>query len=204
MVNLQQTNDQLFKEIEDDLESLKSFVGISPNVVKGRQKRETVDTFVILIHPQFDCKIFVNGVKITNAEVIPTIVQCESKQFGQGWILFATINADHRKYLNEKSTNELINGFGGFTYGEKVNEYFLGLQRLHEITAESGDHELLILTHNADYWEKTHTHFMRYKRFSVAGANNDYRLKLLDGYDGDINDSLQAFLGEPFSLSVTF
>lgn len=197
LVDLAEQNDNFCEGIVNDIDELKVLLGVNPNLVKGRSKRETVDTIDILTHSHFTCKIPAIGIKNNNAKVLPITVQCESNQYGDGWILFATLDADHRN-LNEKSTNEFINGFGGFTNSEKVREYFLGLKRLHEITIESGEHELLILIYNVDHWKKTHTHYMRYKRFSVAGADNDYRLEVLGGYDGDINDTLQAFLGEPF------
>ncbi|XP_011213426.2 uncharacterized protein LOC105233151 [Bactrocera dorsalis] len=200
LLDLQKANDNLFKQIEGDMENLRNFIGM--NLVNGRSKRETVDTFDILTHTQFACKIPSKiGMQINNAQLISNIVQCESTKYGDGWILFAALDADHRN-LNHKSTNEFINGFGGFTNGQKVREYFVGLKRLHEITTEGGEHELLIFIQNVDYWEKTHTHYMHYKRFSVAGVDNDYRLKSLGGYDGDINDPLQAFLEEPFSLTL--
>ncbi|XP_050329135.1 uncharacterized protein LOC126758796 [Bactrocera neohumeralis] len=202
LLDLQRANDNLFKQIEGDMANLRNFIGMSPNLVNGRSKRETVDTIDILTHTQFVCKIPPKiGMQINNAQLIPNILQCESTKYGYGWILFATLDAHHRNF-NEKSTNEFINGFGGFTNGEKVTEYFVGLKRLHEITTEGGEHELLIVIRNVDYWENTHTHYMHYKRFSVAGADHDYRLKSLGEYDGDINDPLQAFLEEPFSLTL--
>ncbi|XP_018801098.1 PREDICTED: uncharacterized protein LOC108976423 [Bactrocera latifrons] len=202
LLDLQKANDNLFKQLEGDMANLRNYIGMSPNLRNVRSKRETIGTIDILTHTQFACKIPpIISMQINNAKLIPNIVQCESTKYGDGWILFAALDAHHGNF-NEKSTNEFINGFGGLTNGQIVTEYFVGLKRLHEITTEGGEHELLIMIRNVDYWEKTHIHYMQYKRFSVAGADNDYRLKSLGGYVGDINDPLQAFLEEPFSLTL--
>ncbi|XP_011185356.1 uncharacterized protein LOC105213938 [Zeugodacus cucurbitae] len=191
----------LLERIKTDLTNLKEAAG-KKEMPKNRRRRETVGTSDILTHPQFECSSSVNSMKISNAELLPIGIQCESKQYGDGWILLATLDVDHRKILNEKSTDEFVNGFGRFLYGEKMNEYFIGLRRLHEITAESGAHELLILTHDVDNWGETHTESVLYKNFRVAGANNDYRLQTLDGYDGSLIDPLQTMLGERFSITM--
>ncbi|XP_052898083.1 angiopoietin-4-like, partial [Anopheles moucheti] len=81
-------------------------------------------------------------------------------------------------------------GFGEFDGGD----YWLGLDRLHNITA-SGDYELMILLED---FEKNVT-YAHYDNFAIGSSNDFYPITKLDGYSGTAGDSLRSLVGVLFS-----
>ncbi|XP_053947832.1 uncharacterized protein LOC128856551 isoform X2 [Anastrepha ludens] len=202
--NQEKVNDILNK-LESSVKQLESIM--APNGLEERRaKRELADAFNMLTFPRFDCNSSTESTQNMeiNNDMRSYLVGCGNNYYGEGWVPIASLNAPHGKRLNEKSPNELINGFGDFVIGNSVSEYFIGLEKLHVMTTRNGVCELLILMHDEQEMDRIETkatrHFMHYKTFVVADAVNDYRILKLDGYKGDIVDPLQMLLGQPFSL----
>ncbi|XP_017485623.1 PREDICTED: uncharacterized protein LOC108374166 [Rhagoletis zephyria] len=203
-------SDKLDKLLRDQLNATEVLSEIEKRVAQlkgtstiGRRKRELTHNSDDIRNVRFDC----NGkqkIEI-NADMPLYLVDCERKYYGHGWKLIASLDARHRKCLNEKDQYELLNGYENWERGDSTSDYFIGLKYLHAITASKGAHELLILTHDQQYGERmvgeSVKHFMHYRSFAVADASDDYRLLSLDGYEGDIIDPLKAMLGNPFSVA---
>ncbi|XP_075156832.1 ficolin-2-like [Haematobia irritans] len=86
--------------------------------------------------------------------------------------------------------NDYKKGFGNPPNGE----FFIGLDKLHELTSESPQELLVVLRE----WtgEMVHAH---YDLFKIAGENEKYAITSIGNYNGDAGDSMEYHLGMPFS-----
>ncbi|XP_013105963.2 fibrinogen C domain-containing protein 1-like [Stomoxys calcitrans] len=89
-----------------------------------------------------------------------------------------------------RNWTEYKNGFGNAPQGE----FFLGLQKLHELTSEA-PHELLVILRD---WQDD-VRYAHYDHFAVGSENEKYSLMELGLYSGNAGDDLKNFKGMKFS-----
>ncbi|XP_060056027.1 tenascin isoform X7 [Erinaceus europaeus] len=124
--------------------------------------------------------IYLGGDKAQALEVF-----CDMASDGGGWIVFLRRkNGRENFYRNWKA---YAAGFG-----DRREEFWLGLDNLHKITAQ-GQYELRV-----DLRDHGETAYAVYDRFSVGDAKSRYRLKV-DGYSGTAGDSMEYHNGRSFS-----
>ncbi|XP_058528431.1 tenascin isoform X1 [Ochotona princeps] len=124
--------------------------------------------------------IYLNGDKAQALEVF-----CDMTSDGGGWIVFLRRkNGREDFYRNWKA---YAAGFG-----DRREEFWLGLDNLSKITAQ-GHYELRV-----DLQDHGETAFAVYDTFSVGDAKTRYRLKV-EGYSGTAGDSMAYHNGRSFS-----
>ncbi|XP_053420589.1 tenascin isoform X3 [Nycticebus coucang] len=124
--------------------------------------------------------IYLNGDKAQALEVY-----CDMTSDGGGWIVFLRRkNGREDFYRNWKAYT------AGF--GDRREEFWLGLDNLSKITAQ-GQYELRV-----DLRDQGETAFAVYERFSVGDAKTRYKLKV-EGYSGTAGDSMAYHNGRSFS-----
>uniref|UniRef100_A0A452SNK7 Tenascin n=1 Tax=Ursus americanus TaxID=9643 RepID=A0A452SNK7_URSAM len=124
--------------------------------------------------------IYLNGDKAQALEVF-----CDMTSDGGGWIVFLRRkNGREDFYRNWKA---YAAGFG-----DRREEFWLGLDNLHKITAQ-GQYELRV-----DLRDHGKTAYAVYDKFSVGDAKTRYRLKV-EGYSGTAGDSMAYHNGRSFS-----
>ncbi|XP_048669179.1 tenascin isoform X7 [Marmota marmota marmota] len=124
--------------------------------------------------------IYLNGDKAQALQVF-----CDMTSDGGGWIVFLRRkNGREDFYRNWKAYAE---GFG-----DRREEFWLGLDNLSKITAQ-GQYELRV-----DLQDHGETAFAVYDKFSVGDAKTRYRLKV-EGYSGTAGDSMAYHNGRSFS-----
>ncbi|XP_034099981.2 ficolin-1-like [Drosophila albomicans] len=136
------------------------------------------------------CQTFGNS---TNANIIripdsePMKVSCNDVIAEPGWLVFQR-RIDGHEDFNRNWTDYQM-GFGNVE-----EEFFLGLEKLHQIT-KSESHELYIQLE--DYAnEKSCAH---YDQFEIGGADENYVLKSIGTYSGTAGNSLQENIEQQFS-----
>ncbi|ERE84528.1 tenascin [Cricetulus griseus] len=124
--------------------------------------------------------IYINGDKTQALEVY-----CDMTSDGGGWIVFLRRkNGREDFYRNWKA---YAAGFG-----DRREEFWLGLDNLSKITAQ-GQYELRV-----DLQDHGESAFAVYDRFSVGDAKSRYKLKV-EGYSGTAGDSMNYHNGRSFS-----
>ncbi|XP_007966455.3 tenascin isoform X1 [Chlorocebus sabaeus] len=124
--------------------------------------------------------IYLNGDKDQALEVF-----CDMTSDGGGWIVFLRRKNGHENfYQNWKA---YAAGFG-----DRREEFWLGLDNLNKITAQ-GQYELRV-----DLRDHGETAFAVYDKFSVGDAKTRYKLKV-EGYSGTAGDSMAYHNGRSFS-----
>nr|XP_009243066.3 tenascin isoform X2 [Pongo abelii] len=124
--------------------------------------------------------IYLNGDKAQALEVF-----CDMTSDGGGWIVFLRRkNGRENFYQNWKA---YAAGFG-----DRKEEFWLGLDNLNKITAQ-GQYELRV-----DLRDHGETAFAVYDKFSVGDAKTRYKLKV-EGYSGTAGDSMAYHNGRSFS-----
>lgn len=89
-----------------------------------------------------------------------------------------------------RNWTEYKTGFGNHS----DSEFFVGLEKLHELTSGK-PHELLIILKD---WEND-TRYAHYSHFEIAGEDANYALRMLGEYSGNAGDGMQYYLGQKFS-----
>jgi len=117
----------------------------------------------------------------------PFKVACDAKTRGGGWTIILR-RMDGSVEFNRTWT-EYKNGFGNLS-----GEYFLGLDKIHAITAERRQ-ELLIVLENFDGYER----FETYDEFGIGDENQQYVLHTLGKANGNAGDSFSSHKGSRFS-----
>ncbi|KAM6431292.1 tenascin isoform 4-T4 [Liasis olivaceus] len=115
----------------------------------------------------------------------PTEVYCDMTSDGGGWIVFLRRQNGKVDFYQNWRTYE--NGFG-----DPNNEFWLGLEKLHKITAQ-GQYELRV-----DLRDHGETAYALYDKFTVGDARTRYRMKV-DDYSGTAGDSMTYHNGRAFS-----
>ncbi|KAG8518804.1 Tenascin, partial [Galemys pyrenaicus] len=124
--------------------------------------------------------IYLNGDKAQALEVF-----CDMTSDGGGWIVFLRRkNGREDFYRNWKA---YAAGFG-----DRREEFWLGLDNLSKITAQ-GQYELRV-----DLQDHGEAAYAVYDRFSVGDAKTRYKLKV-EGYSGTAGDSMAYHNGRSFS-----
>lgn len=124
--------------------------------------------------------IYINGDKTQALEVY-----CDMASDGGGWIVFLRRkNGREDFYRNWKA---YAAGFG-----DRREEFWLGLDNLSKITAQ-GQYELRV-----DLQDHGESAFAVYDRFSVGDAKSRYKLRV-EGYSGTAGDSMNYHNGRSFS-----
>ncbi|XP_016937341.1 microfibril-associated glycoprotein 4 isoform X2 [Drosophila suzukii] len=121
------------------------------------------------------------------ANVEPFFVFCDQKVRGGGWTMVVN-RYDGSEDFNRKWADYQI-GFGPLT-----TEFFIGLDKLHQITS-SDNYELLVQLQN----RKQDLRYAVYDHFSIGSESEQYRLNVLGKYQGDAEDALRQHTGKKFS-----
>ncbi|XP_044316962.1 microfibril-associated glycoprotein 4 isoform X2 [Drosophila rhopaloa] len=119
--------------------------------------------------------------------VEPFFVFCDQKVRGGGWTKVVNRN-DGKEDFSRKWADYKI-GFGPLT-----TEFFIGLDKLHQITS-SDNYELLVELQN----RKQELRYALYDHFSIGSESEQYRLNVLGKYQGDAADALRQHTGKKFS-----
>ncbi|XP_017038437.1 ryncolin-1-like [Drosophila kikkawai] len=117
----------------------------------------------------------------------PFEVACDQRSHGGGWTIILRRNDGSQDFYLE--WEDYKHGFG-----QLGNEFFLGLDKIHGITAAEPQ-ELLVLLQD---YEGTKRYEM-YDDFKVGPESNNYTLESLGIASGDAGDSLTEQLGMMFS-----
>ncbi|XP_039437420.1 fibrinogen-like protein 1 isoform X1 [Culex pipiens pallens] len=119
-------------------------------------------------------------------------VVCEAESLGGGWIVIQQrINGTVEFNRNWE---DYKNGFGSVG---QFNEFWLGLERMHQLTT-SDSYELAVELRN----ESSHYGYALFSNFKVAGENDNYRL--FSGFrysEGIIGNTIQISFNEQFSAN---
>ncbi|KAI8033733.1 angiopoietin-4 isoform X1 [Drosophila gunungcola] len=121
------------------------------------------------------------------SNVEPFFVFCDQKVRGGGWTMVVN-RYDGKEDFNRKWADYKI-GFGPLT-----TEFFIGLDKLHQITS-SDNYELLVQLQN----RKQELRHALYDHFSIGSESEQYRLNVLGKYQGDAADALRQHVGKKFS-----
>ncbi|XP_016954607.1 microfibril-associated glycoprotein 4 isoform X2 [Drosophila biarmipes] len=121
------------------------------------------------------------------ANVEPFFVFCHQKVRGGGWTMVVN-RYDGSEDFNRKWADYQI-GFGPLT-----TEFFIGLDKLHQITS-SDNYELLVQLQN----RKQDLRYALYDHFSIGSESEQYRLNVLGKYQGEAADALRQHTGKKFS-----
>ncbi|SPP78031.1 fibrinogen-like protein A isoform X1 [Drosophila guanche] len=121
------------------------------------------------------------------ANVEPFFVFCDQKVRGGGWIMVVN-RYDGSENFNRKWDDYRI-GFGPLT-----TEFFIGLDKLHQITS-SDNYELLVQLQN----RKQELRYALYDHFGIGSESEQYHLNVLGKYQGDAADALRQHTGKKFS-----
>ncbi|XP_034475324.1 ficolin-2-like [Drosophila innubila] len=117
----------------------------------------------------------------------PFQVVCDSESHGGGWtIILRRLDGSEDFHRNWKSYK---NGFG-----EMDGEFFLGLDKIHALTAERSQ-ELLVVLEDFDGIEK----YEFYERFAIGDEDALYVLNTLGPASGTAGDSLRIHHGMNFT-----
>ncbi|ALC40942.1 CG9500 [Drosophila busckii] len=117
----------------------------------------------------------------------PFQVLCDATVAGPGWLVVAH-RFDGSVNFFRKWT-EYKNGFGDLS-----GEFFIGLDKLHAITA-SQPHQLYVYLEDFD----GNSRYALYDDFAISTDDKFYELQKLGSYSGDAGDSLKYHLNRRFS-----
>ncbi|XP_055612125.1 fibrinogen C domain-containing protein 1-like [Uranotaenia lowii] len=115
------------------------------------------------------------------------LVYCDQQYDRGGWTVIQNRRDGNVKFF--RGWDEYVRGFGDLR-----GEYWLGLEKIHQLTY-SRTYQLAIVMEDASGAKAV----ARYSNFTVAGADNLYRLMSIGAYSGDAGDSLSEHLNFPFS-----
>ncbi|XP_039499771.1 microfibril-associated glycoprotein 4 [Drosophila santomea] len=121
------------------------------------------------------------------SNVEPFFVFCDQKVRNGGWTMVVN-RYDGSEDFNRKWADYQI-GFGPLT-----TEFFIGLDKLHQITS-SDNYELLVQLQN----RKQELRYGIYDHFSIGSESEQYRLNVLGNFQGDAADALSEHTGKKFS-----
>ncbi|XP_002026650.2 microfibril-associated glycoprotein 4 [Drosophila persimilis] len=127
----------------------------------------------------------VHTIEVPGLEPFP--VFCDTRVAGSGWTVIQRRQDGSENFY--RSWEEYAQGFGDFS-----GEFFMGLERLHFLTAAE-PYELLV--HLEDFYGGTR--YARYEDFVIGNGSASYPLAVLGRYSGDAGDSLSYHRGMPFS-----
>lgn len=184
---MQQDLDELYSLAKEKIQSYENLNKNTVDII--RSLIDSNATGLLHNYPE-SCPLFsnINGIYTVNVSGhSPFAVYCDTKMAGPGWtVIQRRTNGDLNFYRN---WTQYMVGFGNLS-----NEFFIGLDKLHAITA-SRVHELYIQLEDFSGDKR----FARYDEFLISGASNQYKLAKLGAYSGDAGDSLKNHLEQKFS-----
>ncbi|XP_034116246.1 angiopoietin-related protein 7-like [Drosophila albomicans] len=128
----------------------------------------------------------VHQITVPNAD--PFNVLCDSKTAGKGWIVI-------QQRIGENETNfnrDWVSYRQGF--GSLDGDFFLGLDKIYSLT-QSEPVELYVHLVGLDGEIK----YAQYDNFQILDNNNNFILKSLGNFTGNVSDALKYAEGMPFS-----
>ncbi|KAM8718061.1 hypothetical protein ACLKA7_004721 [Drosophila subpalustris] len=129
----------------------------------------------------------IHDILIPNFSSQPFTVACDAEARGGGWTIILS-RLDGSVNFN-RSWNAYKKGFGDLD-----GEFFLGLDKIHALTAER-NHELLVLLEDNDGDEA----FEMYDAFAIGDEEEQYILHKVGNASGTAGDSLGWHRGKKFS-----
>lgn len=122
-----------------------------------------------------------------NSTPFPVVCVKHHAMTGDGWLVI-----QQRVDGSEDFYRSWVDYRDGF--GDLNREFWLGLERIHEIT-NAGRHELLVemVTFDDRYY------YARYSSFEIGNEQEKYILKKLGSYSGTAGDALKVHVGMRFS-----
>ncbi|XP_035781470.1 angiopoietin-related protein 1-like [Anopheles albimanus] len=131
----------------------------------------------------------VSGIHQIHIKSEPIKVYCEQEMFGGGWIVIQHRYNGAVDFF--RGWNEFRDGFGDLN-----NEFWLGLEKVHQLTKQSR-HELIVeLKHfNGTY------KYARYDAFEIGNEREQYILRNLGTYSGTAEDNMTYNKGMKFTTN---
>lgn len=112
---------------------------------------------------------------------------CDSRFAGSGWLVIQRrMDGSVNFYRN---WTDYQNGFGALT-----GEFFLGLEKLHRMTAET-QYELYVYLEDFE----GEVRYAHYNNFSIGSETSFYELSSLGAYDGNAGNSMGFNVQQKFS-----
>ncbi|XP_043866459.1 fibrinogen-like protein A [Drosophila mojavensis] len=169
--------------------------GIPNTAASAAPLDKTFSTRILDVQPQMQVDTPQNCLKQKHgvarirlqANIEPFFVYCDQKTRGGGWTVVANRFDGTENFKRNWSDYKI--GFGSI-----ATEFFIGLEKLHQITS-SEDNELLVILEN----RKQEQRYALYDHFSIGSESEQYSLNVLGEYQGDASDALRQHLGKKFS-----
>ncbi|XP_034473047.1 angiopoietin-related protein 7-like [Drosophila innubila] len=176
------------QQLKAELEKQKKYEVENQSLqVDVERQRKLIDG---LVNP-YNCTMAkVNGINeilISNFSSQPFKVVCDAFTRGGGWsVILKRMDGSVNFYRN---WTEYKNGFGDLD-----GEFFLGLDKIHALTAERKQ-ELLVVLEDFEGEER----FETYDSFAIGNEDQQYELHTLGKANGTAGDSLSYHRGKKFS-----
>lgn len=126
-------------------------------------------------------------ISLSNFDSKPFNVACDAESYGGGWTIILRRRDGSEDFY--RNWTEYQNGFGDLSV-----EFFLGLNKIHALTAERRQ-ELLVVLGDFDGNEA----FEKYEEFAIGSEDEQYVLHTLGDAFGTAGDSLRSHLTMKFS-----
>ncbi|XP_034472590.1 ficolin-1-like [Drosophila innubila] len=176
-VDLESTNQLLRAEVERQGKLIEELIIKSNNQEKGFNPHNCTEAKTSGIY----------NIVLPNFSSQPFKVACDAGTRGGGWTIILRRMDGSVEF--HRSWTEYKNGFG-----ELSGEFFLGLDKIHAITAERRQ-ELLILLEDFEGDER----FETYDEFEIGDEDQQYVLHTLGIANGTAGDSFSEHKGSKFS-----
>ncbi|XP_052853265.1 ryncolin-1-like isoform X2 [Drosophila gunungcola] len=126
-------------------------------------------------------------IRVPGYSAYPFEVTCDQESHGGGWTVILRRSDGSQDFFLE--WKDYKKGFGRLD-----NEFFIGLDKMHALTAEKPQ-ELLVLLEDFNGNQA----YVLYDNFSVGPESNNYTLESVGSFSGDAGDSLTYHLNSQFS-----
>ncbi|XP_076272694.1 ficolin-3-like isoform X2 [Rhynchophorus ferrugineus] len=170
-INLKNSIDDVFQATSRNTEQPPQIP--TANCAAVRQQNTTLPSGIYLVKPDVNKPAF--------------MAFCDMGTQNGGWLII------HNRYHGTQDFNlgwqDYKNGFGNI-----AGEYWLGLEKLYQLTGNQINELLIELVDNT----KIRT-FAHYSFFSIGSEEEGYALKVLGGYQGTAGDSFIYHAGSKFS-----
>eukprot|EP00092_Neocalanus_flemingeri_P038015 GFUD01041384.1.p1 GENE.GFUD01041384.1~~GFUD01041384.1.p1 ORF type:complete len:511 (+),score=105.57 GFUD01041384.1:215-1534(+) len=120
----------------------------------------------------------------------PFLALCDMDTDEGGWTVIQNRYEGQIEFHN-KNMKEFSQGFGNL-----AREFWLGLDKISSLVTTSDQVQQLWIE-ITDFNDKTA--FAKYEKFAIGDKFDQYRITLLDGFDGSAGDSFILSQGQPFS-----
>ncbi|XP_034481266.1 microfibril-associated glycoprotein 4-like [Drosophila innubila] len=165
-----------------------SNIQLLQNIIEHLRTEEERQRKLLLPHNCAEAKSSgINEIILPKFSSQPFKVACDAETQGGGWtIILRRMDGSVSFY---RSWTEYKNGFGDLN-----GEFFMGLDKIHEITAERNQ-ELLVLLEDFEGDKK----FEKYDVFAIGNEDQQYELHTLGDASGTAGDSFKWHRGSKFS-----